>query len=47
MQRADIALYEAKKMERIKYVCIEKKNKFFATNCCDFLLFDNRIGDNF
>ena len=29
MQRADIALYEAKKMERIKYVCIEKKK-------CDF-----------
>ena len=34
-------------MERIKYVCIEKKNVIFATNCCDFLLFDNRIGDNF
>ena len=28
MQRADIALYEAKKWKRIKYVCIEKK--------CDF-----------
>ena len=47
MQRADIALYEAKKMERIKYVCIEKKNVIFRNKLLRFLLFDNRIGENF
>ena len=36
MQRADIALYEAKKMERIKYVCIEKKNVIFRNKLLRF-----------
>lgn len=36
MQRADIALYEAKKMERIKYVCTEKKNVIFRNKLLRF-----------
>lgn len=37
MQRADIALYEAKNGKN--QVCIYRKEKvIFATNCCDFCL---------
>ena len=43
MQRADIALYEAKKMGKIKCVYIEKKSDFSQQIVAIFLLLDNRV----
>ncbi len=44
MQRADIALYEAKKMGKIKCMYIEKKKVIFSQQIVAiFLLLDNRV----